>query len=294
MKSSSFKKWVRSVAMLSILAGAIYIINSTWGDTGHQQPLTQGNPLPNQAVVVNNEMELTAHRADVISFSGTDGEEVELPLQITKADLAVDDAVGTVPSQILAPTAVSYKIPPLMKDKLQAVLVYRTDMASGYLLLAPIGWEASAVVGANGSYGVTLTDPSNTEQTLRYSDTAGSCQGCAINQIGTYFPDQAKWADEKGFTVYEPLTFTEWNQQAGAEQDARTASYTTGAKYGYYNTGIASYEKGTEGQSYLFRQLKFTLSEELVKDDLQNIILGFFEQHHGPLTVANVNKEFGD
>lgn len=294
MKRSGFKKWVISVAMLSILGGGFYIINSTWGDTGHPQPLTQVNPLPDKAVIVNNEMEPVTHKADVISFSGASGEEVELPLQIAKADLAVDDAAVAVSSQIAAPTAVSYEIPPAMKDKLQAVLVYRSDMASGYLLLAPIGWEASAVVGANGSYGVTLTDPSNTEQTLRYSDTAGSCQGCAINQIGAYFPDQAKWADEKGFSVYEPLTFTEWNQLTGEEQDARTAAYTTGTKAGYYNTGIASYEKDTEGQSYLFRQLEFTLSEALANDDFQDIVLGFFEVHHGPLTVANVNKTFGD
>lgn len=144
---------------------------------------------------------------------------------------------GSAPSQILTPTALSYKIPPEMKDELQAVLIYRSDMASGYLLLAPIGWEASAIVGANGSYGVTLTDPSNKEQTLQYSDTAGSCQGCAIAKIGTYFPDRAEWADEQGFTVYEPLSFTEWNRLAAAEEDGGTATYTTEINEGYYNTG---------------------------------------------------------
>lgn len=217
MKKTGFKKWIISAVMLLILAGTIYITYSNWGGTDRQQPLTQITS-PNQAAV-NNEAELIDSTEKFITFSGTHGEEVELPLQITKADLSVDDGTQSEPFQILTPTAVSYKIPPEMKDELQAVLIYRSDMASGYLLLAPIGWEASAIVGANGSYGVSLTDPSNKEQTLHYSDTAGSCQGCAIYQIGTYFPDQAKWADEQGFTVYEPLSFTEWNQQAGAAED---------------------------------------------------------------------------
>lgn len=292
MKKSGFKKWMISAIMLLILAGTIYIIYSAWGDTDRQQLLTQITSS-NQAVV-NSEAELTNSTEEVITFSGTHGEEVELPLQITKADLSVDDGTQSVPSQIITPTALSYKIPPEMKDELQAVLIYRSDMASGYLLLAPIGWEASAIVGANGSYGVTLTDPSNKEQTLQYSDTAGSCQGCAITKIGTYFPDQAEWADEQGFTVYEPLSFTEWNQQAAAEEDAGTATYTTGTSEGYYNTGIASYEKDAVGQWYLFHQLEFTLSEETTRGDLQDMVIDFFDAHQGPLTVANVNKEFVD
>ncbi|WP_454192203.1 DUF4850 domain-containing protein [Paenibacillus sp. Marseille-Q7038] len=292
MKKSGFKKWIMSAIMLPILAGTIYIIYSTWGDTDHQQPLTQITS-PSQAAV-NKEADLTGSTEKVIKFPGTHGEEVELPLQITKADLSVDDGTRSDPSPILTPTAVSFKIPPEMKDDLQAVLIYRSDMASGYLLLAPIGWEASAIVGANGSYGVTLTDPSDKEQTLHYSDTAGSCHGCAITQIGTYFPDQAEWADEKGFTVYEPLSFTEWKQSAAGEEDGGTATYTTEINEGYYNTGIASYEKDAVGQWYLFRQLDFTLSEETTRGDLQDIVIDFFNAHHGPLTVANVNKEFGD
>ncbi|MBD7967493.1 DUF4850 domain-containing protein [Paenibacillus gallinarum] len=292
MKKSGFKKWIISAIMLPVLAGTIYIIYSAWGDTARLQPLTQITS-PHQAVV-NSEVELTASTEEVITFLSTHGEEVELPLQIAKADLSVDDGTRSDPSQIFTPTAVSYKIPAELKDELQAVLIYRSDMASGYLLLAPIGWEASAIVGANGSYGVTLTDPGNKEQTLVYSDTAGSCQGCAITKIGTYFPDRAEWADERGFTIYEPLSFTEWNQPAAAAEDGGTATYTTGTSDGYYNTGIASFEKDAVESWYLFRQLEFTLSEETTRGKLQDMVIDFFDAHHGPLTVANVNKEFVD
>ncbi|WP_160034546.1 DUF4850 domain-containing protein [Paenibacillus sp. An7] len=289
MKKSGFKKWIISAVMLLILAGTIYITYSSGGGTDRQQLLTQITS-PNQATV-NNEAEWAASTEKVITFSGTQGEEVELPLQITKADLSLDNGAQLDPSHILTPTAVSYKIPPEMKDELQAVLVYRSDMASGYLLLAPTGWEASAVVGADGSYGVTLTDPSNKEQTLRYSDTAGSCQGCAITKIGAYFPDQAKWADEKGFTIYEPLSFTEWNQSAAETEDGGTAIYTTGTNEGYYTTGIASYEKDAVDEGYQFRQLEFTLFTETTQGDLEDVVINFFDAHHGPLIVANVTKE---
>lgn len=43
-----------------------------------------------------------------------------------------------------------------MKNQVEATLVYRPDIGGGYLLLAPAGWQATAVVGANGSYGVTF------------------------------------------------------------------------------------------------------------------------------------------
>lgn len=280
-----FKRWMIYTAALPVLAGILFLGYHIWDRVPEQQPLTQA---------VNTEDVPASEEVEVVTFPSTNGEEVQLPLQITKAELSLDnsDLAGNNDTQSFKLAEMSYKIPPEMKDKLQAVLVYRTDMIGGYLLLAPIGWEASAIVGANGSYGVTLTDPSNKEQTLVYSDTAGSCQGCAISSIGTYFPDKAGWADEQGFTVYDPLSFTEWSQPGTAGEDARTAFYTTSVKEGYYHKGVAYYEKDAGGQWYLFRQLEFKLSEEQqVRDDRHDIVMDFFEAHHGPLIVSSVNAE---
>ncbi|WP_019640135.1 DUF4850 domain-containing protein [Paenibacillus fonticola] len=221
-----------------------------------------------------------------IMFPGTNGDKVLLPLQVVKAELSLDDGAATFtkPPKPPKPPAMSYKIPPEMQERLQAVLVYRSDMPGGYLLLAPAGWNASAAVGANGSYGVTLSDREYPVQTLTYSDTAGSCQGCAINSIGTYFPDRAKWADEQGFTVFEPLSFAEWTQQGTTGQDARTAVYTTGLKEGISHTGVVYYEEAAEG--YLFRELEFTLLQEKhIHDDQLKIVLDFFRTHHGALII---------
>ncbi|SMF79701.1 protein of unknown function [Paenibacillus uliginis N3/975] len=87
---------------------------------------------------------------------------------------------------------------------------------------------------------------------MKYSDTAGSCQGCAISSIGTYFPDRAEWANKQGFTVFEPLSFTEWNQPGTAGQDVKTATLTTVTKKGYNNKGVIYYHEDTEG--HLFRK----------------------------------------
>ncbi|MFM9279696.1 DUF4850 domain-containing protein [Paenibacillus jiagnxiensis] len=220
-----------------------------------------------------------------LAFPGTDGGGVRLPLQIVKSQLTLDDGTRSLITEPPEPPVMSYKIPAEMQDKLQAVMVYREDVTGGYLLLAPQGWQASAVVGANGSYAVTLNNPNNPDQTLEYIDTAGSCQGCAINIIGTYFPERAEWADQQGFTVYEPLAFTDWRQAGTEGEDARTAAYTTKAtNEGDYSKGILYYQEDSYG--YLTRHLEFKLTEETrITDETMEIALDFFKFHHGPLTV---------
>nr|WP_246246180.1 DUF4850 domain-containing protein [Paenibacillus lemnae] len=264
-----------TAAVLSVLLGVFWLGYESW-PSGSVQSLTQ-------AVTVEKEPH---QQAEEIIFSDTDGNQVPLPLRIIKAELHVDDGTNEDLHPFSIPDAVNYKIPPEVKDALQAVLVYRDDMMSGYVLLAPIGWDASASVGANGSFGVTLTNPANKEQSLRFSDTAGSCQGCAINSIGTYFPEQAGWAEEQGFAVYEPLSFADWEQRGATGEDASTAAYTTRANDGFYEKGVAFYEKHPSGKWFLFRQLKFTLSENIsLVDQSYEVILDLFAAHHGPLIV---------
>lgn len=315
------KKWIiTAAAVISILAGMILFGYHSTAQIPGQQSLPQNpssspdalkqvesTPLhvkneesPASHVVVVERRHAASHRAkgaelggkttaaakkQTITFPSTNGGEVQLPLQMTKAEFSLDDGTRTITTKMPKPPVMSYKIPPEMKDRLQAMLVYRSDMAGGYILLAPSGWEASAMIGANGSYGVTLSDPGNPKQTLHYSDTAGSCQGCAINSIGTYFLDRTEWADQQGFTVYDPLSFVEWKQLGTSEEDARTAAYKTKAEEGYYNKGVVYYHKDTEG--YLFRKLEFTLSDEnTIRNDQLVIVLDFFRVHYGPLIVA--------
>lgn len=68
----------------------------------------------------------------------------------------------------------------------------------GYLLLAPRHWKVvTADTGMDGSVKIELQDPSNPQIRMTYLDT-GSCGGCAIQRIGSYFPGMKAWAEEQG------------------------------------------------------------------------------------------------
>lgn len=222
----------------------------------------------------------------VLTFPSMDtkDEPVEIPLNTALAQLNVDD--GENPIQTAAPAVpeMTFPLTSQMKGQVEVALVYRSDMTGGYLLLAPAGWEASAVVGANGSYGVTFQDPKNPEQNLHYSDNAGGCVGCAISGIGTYFPGKAEWADQMGFTIYEPLQFTKQHILDSSGAEARTVRYTLAAdSAGYQTDGVAYYDEGEWG--YLFRKMEIRLSTDSAQQELIGTIMSFFSDYHGPLFI---------
>ncbi|WP_158702669.1 DUF4850 domain-containing protein [Paenibacillus faecalis] len=280
------KKWMVSAALLPVFAGMFFFVSHSAAQGPDQQAETK-NVVHGRVVPGDQDKPVTSP-VKTIDFPGTNGGKVQLPFQMIEAELSLDERTRAVNSQPSSPPVMSYKIPPKKKDMLQAVMVYRSDMAGGYMLLAPAGWQASATVGANGSFGVTFSDPNNKEQTLNYSDTAGSCQGCAITNIGSYFPDQAKWADEQGFTA-DLLSFKEWSQAGKSGQDARTASYRTEPEEGYDNKGAVYYQRDSAG--YLFRKLEFKLSNKnRTPGDPFDTILDFFKTYHGALVMEENNS----
>lgn len=213
------------------------------------------------------------------------GGYVSVPLLVVQA---IDAAGESVPAGTAAPIPPEMAFPLSAGDagELTAVLVYRPDQGPGFLLLAPSGWKAQALVGADGSLGATFTDPEDPRQTLTYTDTAGSCQGCAISGIGTCFPAKAQWAEEQGFPVYEPLTFVSWWQTGESGKDARTARYTllsADPDREYHGEGAVYYEEGEWG--ILFRRLEFRLKPGSSPSGAAGAVLDFFAHHHGALTV---------
>lgn len=269
--------WFAAIAAVPLLVCGMYagFTTATWGTGNASAPASEEIEQYSAPVQVTK---------DTIVFPGTDGSQVVLPLQLTEADLSVDSDRSYIRSAPPRIPEMSYELSPDLIDKLQAVLVYRPDMPGGYLLLAPAGWEASGSVGANGSYGLTLMNPDNTEENLHYSDNAWACQGCAINNIGTYFPDQAGWADEQGFTVYDPMSFHEWNVGGSEGENHRTASYVTTLKDGYYQEGVVYYEE--DSNDYVFRLLEFNLAQvPSIEDEVIQSSLHFFQFHHGPLNI---------
>lgn len=216
--------------------------------------------------------------------SDTKDEPLEIPLRTALAQLSVDDGEASIQTAAPVVPEMTFPLTPQMKGQVEATLVYRSDLTGGYLLLAPTGWEASAVVGANGSYGVTFQDPNNLEQNLHYSDNAWGCVGCAISGIGTYFPGKAEWADQLGFTIYDPLQFAKQHILGSSGAEARTVRYTLAAdSAGYQTDGVAYYDEGEWG--YLFRKMEIQLSTDSAQQELIENIMSFFTDHQGPLFI---------
>lgn len=219
-----------------------------------------------------------------------DGSTVTLPMIVTQSVPSLDD--GTRPVHTTGPALprMSYPLSTAMENQLQPALVYFTDTGSGYLLLAPAGWTPSANTGANGSYGVLFEDPENPQQTLTYYDNTWSCQGCAITDIGTYFPDKAAWAEEQGFPIYEPLEFSDQRLLGTEGADLRTVRYSlTADKDHYFSGGAVYYEDGEWG--HRVRRIELRLSADSPASALLEPVLGFFTAHHGALELPAAETE---
>lgn len=240
----------------------------------------------------NNESPLSQNVLEFPS-SDPDNEPLLIPLHTTLAQLSIDSGDGTVNTEAPPIPKMTFALSQKVKNQVEATLVYRPDIDGGYLLLAPAGWLATAVVGANGSYGVTFQDPNNPEQNMNYSDNAWGCVGCAITGIGTYFPNKAEWADEMGFTIYNPLKFSERHILGPAGAEARTVRYTLPADTnGYQAEGAAYYDKGEWG--YLFRNIEIHQSQTAPQQEVVEILMKFFIDHQGPLFIADPNADKSD
>ncbi|KWX83457.1 hypothetical protein AMQ83_31280 [Paenibacillus riograndensis] len=233
---------------------------------------------------------IASNYATAVSFPSSDAEGVEISLPLT-AMISVpvlDD--GNSPASYTPPAlpGMTFRLPSAMEGKLQAALVFQADTGSAYVLLAPAGWKASAVTGANCSYGVTCEDLANREETMEYSDNAWGCTGCTVGSIGTYFPGKAGWANENGFTA-DPPAFLRQETAGTSGADARTVRYALAAEtQDYQADGAAYYEEGEWG--YLFRKLELTASPGAVAQDVTDTILRFFTTYHGPLLLPAVQN----
>ncbi|MEK3944609.1 hypothetical protein BSK62_23825 [Paenibacillus odorifer] len=222
--------------------------------------------------------------------SDPDNGQVIIPLHTTLAQLNIDSGDEYVNTEIPPIPEMTFALSQDMKNQVEATLVYRPDIGGGYLLLAPAGWQATAVVGANGSYGVTFQDPNHPEQNMNYSDTAWTCIGCAITAIGAYFPEKAEWADALGFTINNPLKFSEQHILGTAGAEARTVRYTLQADAnGYQDEGAAYYDKGEWG--YLFRSIGIHQAQTSPQQEVVETLMKFFTDNHGPLFIADPNAE---
>ncbi|MEK0314372.1 DUF4850 domain-containing protein [Cohnella sp. 56] len=146
--------------------------------------------------------------ARTVTFAGADGAEVTLPLIGVPTDYGVD--MGGGPPSLLPAAELAAQAVVVPADQAGELALFWMNLGyedRGFMMLAPKGWSVRGSVGANGSFGMHAEHPSDAGQFLDTIDTAGGCQGCAIANIGAYFPDLAKWAEEQGFTPDRPMDY---------------------------------------------------------------------------------------
>jgi hypothetical protein len=62
------------------------------------------------------------------------------------------------------------------------------------LVLAPKGWECSALVGADGSYGITISDPLDSHAAVSVAGAPGAPYSYVLSMACPFFPNAAKEA----------------------------------------------------------------------------------------------------
>jgi hypothetical protein len=284
--------WILT-SILCVVMALVLLIGYKGLDWGKSTlPPTSTKTPTNHAA--NNESDPTFAQ-EVLEFPNSDlnNGPVLIPLHTTLAQLNIDSGDETVNTEVPPIPEMTFALSQEMRNQVEATLVYRPDIGGGYVILAPAGWQATAVVGANGSYGVTFQDPNNPEQNMNYSDTAWSCTGCAITAIGAYFPDKAKWADAMGFPINNPLEFIQQHTLGAAGAEARIVRYTLPAdSNGYQDEGAAYYDEGEWG--YLFRSIEIHQSQTAPQQEVVETLMNFFTDNHGPLFIPEPNREKTD
>lgn len=283
------RRWTYAAAILPLVALVLLIgynsggFSSLTGRPDHGV-VSSGKNFPDPGTA--------GTQAPALSFPPADpsGGEVQLPLVTVLAVPSVDDGYPAVKNPVPALPEMTFPLSAEIADQLQATLAYGPDGKNSYLLLSPAGWKASAVIGANGSYGITFTDPADPAQTLAYTDTNWSCQGCAIGDIGLYFPEKAGWAEDQGFPVYVPLEFKSREMLGTGGADGRTVRYALQPdKDGLLADGAAYYEEGSWG--YIIRRIELRHASRVPENAAMESILGFFAASHGALHLPEPGLE---
>ncbi|MDQ7096775.1 DUF4850 domain-containing protein [Desulfosporosinus sp. PR] len=205
----------------------------------------------------------------VTFHSAESGSEVKLPLLAIAAKYGVT-AGFTPPVLPSSPLPeVLFFIPKDQADQLAAFWV-NVGIAEehGLLLIGPRGWRpVEAGVGADGSVGITLENPKDSQETLTYSDTYGGCQGCAIFQIAAYFPSLRKWAEDQGFPG-EGMKF----QQQTLLNPYIMAYSKEHADQNYEINGVA-YQQHEQGNAWFRRE---EMSSMAANHRLATTVLNYF------------------
>ncbi len=149
------------------------------------------------------------HKADTSTYAASHQSNglvsVVLPIQRCPTSYGADQsrpAHITTTMQVLVPSA------------LAADLTLYTDRYQ-YLnpILAPRGWKCSALVGADGSAGITVYPQGTTAKeatSFVNASTDGGCSGCAASDACTYFANATSQIPDPGQQVCPSVPRSTW------------------------------------------------------------------------------------
>lgn len=156
-----------------------------------------------QALTQKIRLDLGAKGVSHVTFLGSDGSAVILPLVGIKADYGMNfnKPPSVDPTRPITP--LHFTVPGSQTNHLEVYWI-NEGSGSGTMFIGPRGWiPTSAGIGVDGSELFSLQNPNDITQKMTVTDDGG-CAGCSISDIGSYFPNLAHWAAQQGFP---PSTF---------------------------------------------------------------------------------------
>ncbi|MFC3798380.1 DUF4850 domain-containing protein [Cohnella sp. GCM10012308] len=200
---------------------------------------------------------------------------VSLPLVGVPTEYGVD-VDGSPPTILPAADlpAQGFVVPKKLASRLAVYWMNLGYEGRGFMMLAPKGWTVTGSVGANGSFGMHAENPADAGQFLDTIDTAGSCQGCAIADIGAYFPELAEWAEEQGFPADKPKAYLS-SKPVGDRMIEFTEA--PGNDRGGYGVLGAAYEEHEGGSLFRTARTGYAEADQAVAETM----IAFYEWMYG-------------
>ncbi|MDG0813738.1 DUF4850 domain-containing protein [Cohnella rhizosphaerae] len=268
-----------AIAALFVMAPAWLSACSGDGAVPIGSAPSSGSTAPGSSSAETASDRTTASAANVsrtVTFDGETGKAaVSLPLIGVPTEYGVDES-GEPPSLLPAADLPSQGF--VVPDKLASKLaVYWMNLGyddRGFMMLAPKGWKVTGSVGANGSFGMHGENPADAEQFLDTVDTAGSCQGCAIADIGAYFPELAKWAEDQGFPADKPKAYLSSKPIGDRMIEFTEAPGNANGKYGVLG---AAYEEHQGGSLFRTARTGHAKADQAVAETM----IAFYEWMYG-------------
>lgn len=199
------------------------------------------------------------------TFEGKDGQKVTLPIEPVQTQYGIGDGKQKLyyPTKPIPPF--HFTIPPNQVNQLAVYWMYGWYQYSE-VVIGPRGWTATGGIGADGTSGITLTDPNNKKDKLNFWQDA-EMQAALAYDTSYFFPDQRKYWVSSGQAL----------PPAGKSDVAHrymVNSHTVAFQLKNGTNGVATY---TKNPYYTFQAEQILMPKS--DNALETTTLNFFHQY---------------